>query len=249
MLYMPALTKHETAPAISWQDRFQQLANAAHDPRLRDYYSKGMVAGDTPIAEAPLLAVDFETTGLDPTQHGIVSIAMIPMTIQRIALSQAKTWIVKPQRPLTSESVVIHGITHSDIAAADDIVDHLEDILAFAAGKIWVVHYRGIERPFFQRTLLNRIQESIDFPVIDTMQLEANCRRQPLTRWQQLLQMANLKQYRQPSIRLADSRERYGLPFYPPHNALTDTLACAELLQAQIAHHYSPTTPISQLWL
>ncbi|NLW04889.1 MAG: 3'-5' exonuclease, partial [Pseudomonadaceae bacterium] len=47
---------------------------------------------------------------------------------------------------------------------------------------------------------------------------------------------------------LAACRERYGLPNYHPHDALTDALATAELLQAQIAHHYSPDTPLKKVW-
>jgi len=39
------------------------------------------------------------------------------------------------------------------------------------------------------------------------------------------------------------------LPTYPPHDALTDAIATAELLQAQIHHHFSPDTPIKKLWL
>ncbi|MCL4409029.1 MAG: 3'-5' exonuclease [Gammaproteobacteria bacterium] len=234
---------------LDWPARFQQLAATARDPRLRQFYQAGMVAGETPIEQAPLIAVDFETTGMDAQQHGILSIAMVPMTLQRIDLPAAKQWIVRPHDPLTEDSVVIHGITHSEIAGAADITDYLDEILEFAAGRIWVVHYRGIERPFLQHTLLNRIGESIEFPVIDTMQIEAQLRRKPLTPWQQLLQRCHFKHYPQPSIRLADSRARYHLPFYPPHDALTDTLACAELLQAQISHHYSPTTRARQLWL
>ena len=50
------------------------------------------------------------------------------------------------------------------------------------------------------------------------------------------------------SIRLADSRERYKLPRYRAHHALTDALATAELLQAQVAHRFTPETPLRELW-
>lgn len=254
---MFSITKHQqrhnqspsAAITCDWPARYQHLAKTALDSRLRQYYQAGIVTSDTPIEQAPLIAVDFETTGMDAHQHGILSIAMVPMTLQRIDLPAAKQWIVRPHDQLTEDSVVIHGITHSEIAGAADITDYLGEILQFAAGRIWVVHYRGIERPFLQQTLLNRIGESIEFPVIDTMQLEAQLRRKPLTPWQQFLKRSHLRHYPQPSIRLADSRARYGLPFYPLHNALTDSLACAELLQAQVAHCFSPTTPVGQFWL
>ena len=51
------------------------------------------------------------------------------------------------------------------------------------------------------------------------------------------------------SIRLADSRQRYGLPHYAAHNALIDAIATAELLQAQVLHHFGPQTRVSDLWL
>jgi DNA polymerase-3 subunit epsilon len=50
------------------------------------------------------------------------------------------------------------------------------------------------------------------------------------------------------SIRLADSRARSRLPRYRAHHALTDALATAELLQAQLAHRFAPETPLRQLW-
>ncbi len=51
------------------------------------------------------------------------------------------------------------------------------------------------------------------------------------------------------SIRLADSRLRYQLPHYAAHNALIDAIATAELLQAQVLHHFSRETPVADLWL
>ena len=51
------------------------------------------------------------------------------------------------------------------------------------------------------------------------------------------------------SIRLNASRERYGLPVYQGHHALVDALATAELLQAQISHHYTPETQLKDIWV
>jgi DNA polymerase-3 subunit epsilon len=52
-----------------------------------------------------------------------------------------------------------------------------------------------------------------------------------------------------PSIRLADSRTRYGLPHYSSHHAKLDAMATAELFQAQMARHLTPDTPVSDLWI
>lgn len=232
---------------MNWQHRFQELAANSHDPRLQAFYRAGLNAGivnpATPINEVPLLVIDFETTGLNPITDGILSIGAVPMQLTRIQQSAARTWFVKPRRDLPAESVVIHGITHSAIASAPDLSQILDELLPLLAGRLLVVHYSAIERPFLQQALHERIGEGIEFPVIDTMQLEARLHRQkPLSFWQRWRGQQPL------SIRLGDSRSRYKLPWYHPHDAVTDAIATGELLQAQIAYHYQPNTPIGELW-
>ena len=120
----------------------------------------------------------------------------------------------------------------------------LEQLLDELAGKVVVVHYRNIERDFFDTNLRALINEGIVFPVIDTMQIEADKQKeqtQGFINW--------LKKKKTQSIRLANSRLRYNLPPYQPHDALTDAIATAELLQAQISYHFTPKTAIKDLWL
>lgn len=226
-----------------WPSRFAELARSAHEPALVRYYSAGCVTGDTPISEVPMVSLDFETTGLDPTFHSIVSIGLVPFDTGRIRCRESRHWIVRPVLPLHRESVTFHGITHSEISTAPDLSDILDELLAALAGKIVVVHYRSIERRFLDEALRWRLNEGIEFPVIDTMALEARLHRnkQPgLFDW--------VRRRKPASIRLADSRTRYGLPYYAPHHALTDALATAELLQAQLQYHYTPDTPLRELW-
>ncbi|GAL22291.1 DNA polymerase III epsilon subunit [Vibrio maritimus] len=64
------------------------------------------------------MAVDFETTGLNPEKDGILSIGLVPFTLSRIKLNQAAHWTVRPKAKLEEESVVIHGITHNDLIDA-----------------------------------------------------------------------------------------------------------------------------------
>ena len=236
----------DTAVA-DWQERFQKLADSAVDERLRRYYRHGMVSAGTPIGNTPLMAMDLETTGLDPVRDGIVSIGLVPMTLDRIHAGASRYWLLKPRVDLNETSVTIHGITHTQIADAPDLNDVLDDVLQAMAGHVVVVHFRYMEREFLNGALQPRINETIQFPVIDTMELEAReHRKKPQGLWARLL---GKRQTPPVSIRLADSRSRYNLPHYRPHDARTDALACAELLQAQIAYRYSPDTPVKALWL
>lgn len=229
---------------IDWPERYRQLGQETSNPLLEAFYQSGCPAPETPIAEAPLVAMDFETTGLDPNQHSIVSVGLVPFSLNGIQLGAARHWVVRPKLPLHQTSIEIHGITHADIANAPDLEDILDPVFDLLKGRVPVVHYRNIERRFMDVALKWRLGEGIRFPVLDTMAIEAHLYpdRQP-NRWQRLLG-------KQPvSIRLADSRTRYGLPHYSSHNALIDAISTAELLQAQIHHHFSPQTPIRDLWL
>ena len=223
----------------------RRLAEGARDARLKAFYAAGVPAGDTPLSAAPLLAMDVETTGLDPARDGIVSIGLVPMGMDRVRASASRHWIVKPRVMLAAESVTVHGITDSQVQDAPDLLQILDELLQRLAGQVMVVHCRAIERQFLDQALRARIGEGIAFPVIDTMALESRLHR----RRAGLLDRLRGRRPAQPSIRLADSRHRYGLPRYRPHHALTDALSTAELLQAQVAHRFTPETPIRDLWL
>jgi DNA polymerase-3 subunit epsilon len=230
--------------APGWQEYFSLQAQACNDPALRRFYEAGLPTDDTPIGEVPLVALDLETTGMDAERDVIVSIGIVPFDLQRIRPSEGHYWVVNPPRPLSEASIRFHRITHSEVADAPDLDAVLDDLLAALAGRVVVVHYRSIERPFMDAAVLRRRGERCLFPVIDTMSLEAEEERGGL--------MQRIKGWfgiRPPSIRLADSRARYGLPAYSSHHAKVDAMATAELFLAQIARHHGPETPLSQLWV
>ena len=228
----------------NWPENYRQQAAKATDPRVRAFYQASCPDPSTPIRDIPLLALDFETTGLEADKHSIVSIGLVPFTLDGIQLGKAWHQIVRPKLPLHQTSITIHGITHAEIDQAPDLEDVLDPLFQHLTGRVPVVHYRNIERPFLNAALQWRLKEELRFPVIDTMAIEAHLhpKRNP-SRWQQLMGKQPI------SIRLPDSRTRYGLPHYAGHNALIDAIATAELFQAQVLHHFSPDTPIGDLWV
>ncbi|HHC6526605.1 TPA: 3'-5' exonuclease [Vibrio parahaemolyticus] len=208
----------DTSQTPEWSVLFEQLAEQAQDQRLKRYYSTPMVNGDTPLKE-------------------------VPFTIDRVQCSGSAHWIVNPNRELNEESVVIHGITDSEVKNAPQLTQILGEILDALAGKVVLVHYKNIERQFFYNALLNTIGEGIQFPVVDTLDIEyALQRRECSGIWNKL------KGKKPGSVRLGHARERYGLPAYQPHHALTDALATAELFQAQLQYHFNRDMPISAIW-
>lgn len=232
------------ADIISWDAYLKLQAKSCKDARLQKFYNTGTYDNETSLKDIEFVALDFETTGLDPQENSIISIGLIPFNLNRIFCNRAKKWYINPQDNLQENTVVIHGITHSDLKEAPDLTHVLGPLLEALAGKVVVVHYRNIERNFLDRNLRALINEGIVFPVIDTMQLEANIQRKQVSgffNW--------LKGKKPQSIRLGNTRLRYHLPSYQPHDALTDAIATAELLQAQISYYYDRNMPIKDLWL
>ena len=227
-----------------WPAIMAQQAESARSPILGDFYARGCVEADRLLSDTPLVALDLETTGLDPERHSVVSLGLVPFSLKRIVCRESVYRVVQPRREPEAESIVIHHITHSEMAAAPDIADVLEPLLEALAGKVVVVHYRAIERRFLDAVCRDRLGEGLVFPVIDTMAVEADAHphRKPglIGRWMG----------RKPiSLRLAACRGRYNLPHYGAHHALTDALATAELFQAQVAHRCGPDTAVGSLWL
>ncbi|GEN25918.1 3'-5' exonuclease [Halomonas cupida] len=237
------LIRPKTRSASDWHDYLVQRRQQTQVSALEDFFAGADLSPILPIEEAPMMALDLETTGLDPKRSEIVSIGMVPFSLSRIRVSERRYWVVRPRRSLDARSVTFHHITHADIEGAPRLDEVLEDVMRAMAGHLLVVHYRHIERAFLDAATRKAWRESVSFPVIDTMSLEARIHRQS---W-----LARLRRWsgRPPaSIRLHDSRTRYGLPHYHGHHALNDALATAELLQAQVASHYAPETPIGMLW-
>lgn len=226
----------------NWNTRYAQLADDAQNNLLKEFYLSTYSDATASVKDIPFVALDFETTGLNSKTDDIVSVGLVPFTLARIYCKQSKHWVVQPRRNLSESSIVIHGITHNDVDNAPDFDNIIAPLLDALRSKVIVVHYAAIERGFFNSALLLRLKEHIEFMVVDTMELE----RRALKAKQGLIgQLFNTKLG---SLRLNDCRKRYSLPVYEGHHALTDALATAELLQAQLRHHYTEETPLCTIW-
>ncbi|SBT17520.1 DNA polymerase III PolC-type [Marinomonas gallaica] len=228
---------------FSWHEFIRQEVVSVNSPLLKSFYASQNFPEDLTLDQAEYVALDFETTGLDPKTDEIVSIGLVPFNLKRIKVAEAKHWIVRPKCKLSDDSIVIHGITHSEVSAAPRISEVLEQVLKALEGKVVVVHYQYIERQFLNRAVEGVLGEELWFPMLDTMRFEAMLYRDG---WRTKLK--RLFGSKLVSIRLVDSRLRYGLPRYHMHSAVTDAIATAELLQAQIRHRFDESVRVTDLW-
>ena len=228
----------------AWPAWMREQAGRTADPALAGFYAAFNLTPSQAISDTPLVALDLETSGLDPRRSAILSIGILPFTLDRIRLADRRYWLLRPPAGVSGHSVAYHHITHAEIEQAPDFATVLPELLEALAGRLPVVHYHPIEREFLARAVRQRLGEDWRFPLIDTMVLESQQVRHGLkSRMRALLGRPPA------SIRLADSRARYGLPAYEGHQAVLDALATAELLQAQIQHHHSRSSGIGELWL
>jgi DNA polymerase III subunit epsilon len=97
---------------------------------------------------AGFVAVDVETTGLDPRRDEIVSFAAVPVEEGRVLASEAVRGLVRPSTPPPGSSVEIHGLRAADLEAAPPAEEALAPLVAVLTGRIPVAHGAWVERSF-----------------------------------------------------------------------------------------------------
>ncbi|MFJ4962995.1 exonuclease domain-containing protein [Streptomyces sp. NPDC088729] len=167
--------------------------------------------------DRPMLALDLETTGIDPETARIVSAAAVPIGASS---TSASTWLVDPGIEIPAEATAVHGITTdqavNDGRPAAEVIPEItaELVRALAAGWPLVVF-----RAPYALTVLAReaARHNVDFPaevapVIDPAVLDKQVDR-----------------YRRGRRTLPALCEHYQVRHDGPNQAVEDALAAARL--------------------
>jgi DNA polymerase-3 subunit epsilon len=200
--------------------RFGAAAHAAKGTALQAYYAVPPPDFATPLGDIPILAIDFETDGLDPKANPILEVGAVELRGGSIDLGTALRHRIRPEAALRSDAVIIHRLTDDALAREKGEREVLEHLVPRLAGRALLAHFAGIEAGFLSAACQRCFGAPFVAPMICTMQLE--------TRW-------FAKSRRADGLRLGVLRAGYGLPDYSTHNGLIDALACAELYLAQMA--------------
>lgn len=210
-------------PGRSPDRRRARLLRTAPSGPLRDYLSRPFPPTSTSHTDLGLLAIDLETTGLDPHHDAILSIGVVPVDGLSVVLAGARQVLVRGEREV-GQSAAIHGLTDDTVATGDSLVDALGFVLGALAGRVLLAHHATIERGFLSAACAQVFGMPLVCESVDTMVLE-----------QRLLESGSGHEAPPDSLRLQASRDRRGLPRYRSHEALTDALGCAELYLAQVS--------------
>ena len=90
------------------------------------------------ILREEFVAIDLETTGLDPGADDVVAVAVVPFRDGEP--HGGFETLVNPGRPIPADSTRIHGITDEMVAAAPAVGDVLEDVEMACGERLIVGH-------------------------------------------------------------------------------------------------------------
>jgi DNA polymerase-3 subunit epsilon len=178
------------------------------------------------VADLEMIALDFETTGLDAQRDHVIAAGWVLIRGDRIVMASAREVHVRHGRAEgVGQSAVIHGILDSDLDEAGSTESMLEQLLPELAGRAIVAHGASIERGFLAALLRRMGGVPLPNPFIDTLALERHLVEGEGGRVREL----------HGDLTLDACRARRGLPDHQRHSAGTDAIAAAELLLAQVA--------------
>ena len=141
----------------------------------------------------------------------------------RIELSNSFHRLVKPSAVFKPESVVIHGITPSDVQQAEDIDTILREFIQFCENDIVLGHCVLIDMSFINREMKRIFGRVMLNPVIDTFQIYDWLRHK--------LHAAPCFSSTPKEAALYEIAQCFDIPVRGAHDALIDAFITAQLFQ------------------
>lgn len=104
-----------------------------------------VLSGAMPLFAVPLVAVDTETTGLDPVHARLVEVAAVRVTDGDLDPEAPLALRVNPAIPIPATSTAIHGITDAMVTGAPVARQALPRLQSFIGGRLLVGHAVGFD--------------------------------------------------------------------------------------------------------
>jgi len=164
------------------------------------------------LREEGFIAIDLETTGLDPCRDAIVSFAAIPFVGGEPRPGHVT--LVDPGRPIPGASTAIHGITDAMVAGAVSTERLITQLDTLFGDRVLTGH--GVN---FDLAILDRERRVRGLPRLRNLPLDT-----------QLLAAALHRRW--PDFSLESVAERTGVPIRGRHTAEGDALMAGRILLA-----------------
>jgi len=192
-------------------------------PWLVQAWQQSTFPNSQPCAQTSFLVVDLETSSLSVNEGEILSIGWVAIDNSKIQINSSQHLYLKNTQTV-GQSAIIHQIRDCQLENGLTLEQALYALLQAACGRVLVFHHSPMDLDFLNYYSKKILGSKLYLPCADTLQIE----KRYLDHIGKPIQNGDLT--------LAKTRTRYHLPNYMAHNALSDAIATAELLLAQLAH-------------
>jgi DNA polymerase-3 subunit epsilon len=168
---------------------------------------------------AELVALDFETTGLDLRRDEVISFGLVPVRDGRIDLAGAIYREVAPRIDPKASSVRIHHLRPMDLASAPPMSEVVETLRGALDRRFLLTWAAGVEIAFLRR-IFGGTQRRWRARTIDVRTVFA-----AMERLDRVPEPASTS----PVFSLELAASRSGIPVEQTHHALDDAFMTAEL--------------------
>ena len=198
--------------------RFHARRVQPHAPRAPHAFvtsppsiQEGRITAATRLADLPALALDTETTGLDPVRDRIVSLGAVRLRGAELQRSEVLDLLINPERKIPAASTAVHGISDRMVLEAPAYAEVAPKVMAALTGVALIGHHT-----VFDLAVLRRASTAIGIDWQDPPWLDT----------------ALLYSALHPEARMFDLdavAEHVGVAVHGRHTALGDALATAEI--------------------
>lgn len=165
---------------------------------------------------AEFVALDFESTGMNPARDEVIQVGLVPLHGERVVLGGAWASWVRPTKPFQSGSVAVHGLSAERLQDAPAVADVRPALAEHLAQRVLIAHYAELERGFLKRWGIKPP------PTVDTLMLA-------LALDGHLKGGQTTQTARRDAYTLTALARRFGVDVYGEHDALADALITAQV--------------------
>ena len=164
------------------------------------------------------VALDCETTGLNPRTDEIVSIGAVRIVGERILTSERLELLVRPEKGVTADSVRIHRLRERDLAGGLPLHEAMRQLMRFIGSRPLVGYYLEFDVAMLNRVLFPLLGVPLPQPQIEVSALYYDYKFRQLDAHQK---------DRSIDLRFATLMRELELPECEAHNALNDAVMAA----------------------
>lgn len=166
------------------------------------------------------VALDCETTGLNPRSDEIIAIGAVRIVGNRVLTSERLELLVRPEHGVSAESIRVHRLREQDVQDGVPAEEAMRRLLHFIGARPLVGYYLEFDVAMINRTLKRTLGLTLPQEKIEVSRLYYDHVFQQLPPHKQ-------QENTEIGLRFATIMDALGLPTREAHDALNDAVMAA----------------------